>query len=105
METDRQRFLDSIGKDMIWTTTQKGRARGQKGLSQFISAAVKKAGLATDRTAHGLRKALAIALVHAGWTPIKLQPEQARTVLGRSKITPVAGTNERWSRIESGNPK
>jgi len=69
LEADRKLFLEAIGKDMIWITTRNGRPRSQKALSQFISAAASKAGLPKDRTAHGLRKARAIALVYLGWTP------------------------------------
>lgn len=69
LKSDQKTFLECIGKDMIWITTRNGKPRSQKGLSQFISAAASKAKLPNDRTAHGLRKARAISLVYAGWTP------------------------------------
>ena len=72
LEPDRHMFLECAGKDLIWITTSTGRPRSQKGLSQFVSAAATKAGLPADRSAHGLRKSRAIALVHAGWTPHRI---------------------------------
>lgn len=69
LEADQKMFLDCIGNSMIWITTRNGKPRSQKALSQFISAAASAAGLPEDRSAHGLRKARAMSLVYAGWTP------------------------------------
>lgn len=72
LKEDQDLFLKCLSKNMVWITTRSGRPRSQKGLSQFISASAKKAGLPNDRCAHGLRKARAISLVYAGWTPHKI---------------------------------
>jgi integrase len=72
LREDQKIFLECIGSDIIWITTRNGRPRSQKGLSQLISAAASKAGLPDGRSAHGLRKARAISLVYAGWTPHKI---------------------------------
>ena len=59
--------LSHAPAQMTYLCTSRGRSRSIKGLSNLISAAAKKAGIA-DRSAHGLRKSRAIALVDAGAT-------------------------------------
>ncbi|MEO1910951.1 MAG: tyrosine-type recombinase/integrase [Paracoccus sp. (in: a-proteobacteria)] len=69
MEADQALFLASVPRDrLIWITTQTGKPRSVKGLSQWMSAAASSAGLPSDCTAHGLRKARAAALAEAGAT-------------------------------------
>ncbi len=71
LENDRRAFLDCAGPEMLFITVGRGRARSVKGLSQFVSKSAKLAGV-TGKTAHGLRKARAVALAEAGWTPHKI---------------------------------
>lgn len=68
LERDRRFFLDAAGPDLLFITTATGRARSVKGLSQYVAKAARAAGL-TSKTAHGLRKARAVALAESGWTP------------------------------------
>lgn len=59
--------LSHAPAQMTYLCTGRGHSRSIKGLSNLISAAAKRAGI-TDRSAHGLRKSRAIALVDAGAT-------------------------------------
>ena len=53
-------------------TTGTGEARTQKGLSQWLAASAREAGLQA-RTAHGLRKSRSIALAEAGFTTLQMR--------------------------------
>jgi integrase/recombinase XerD len=65
-----QKYLQlNLPSDMIWITTQYGKPRSVKGLSQWMSRSATTAGLPKDCTAHGLRKARAAALAEAGAPP------------------------------------
>lgn len=55
-------------RHLTFITTRQGSARSHKAVSQWFAAKARAAGL-TARTAHGLRKTRAIALVEAGATP------------------------------------
>ncbi|MEO0681113.1 MAG: tyrosine-type recombinase/integrase [Pseudomonadota bacterium] len=55
-------------RHVIFITTQAGAARSVKAVSGWFAAAARAAGL-TDRTAHGLRKTRALALVYSGAIP------------------------------------
>lgn len=59
-------------RDGTWIVTERGEPRTQKGLSQWLAASSRAAGL-ENRTAHGLRKARAIALAEAGFTTMQLR--------------------------------
>lgn len=52
---------------MTFLHTQRGAARSPKSVSQWFATKVRKAGI-EERTAHGLRKARAVALAEAGGT-------------------------------------
>lgn len=52
-------------RHLTFLYTRRGGSRSAKSISQWFAAKARKAGLA-DRTAHGLRKSRAIALVEAG---------------------------------------
>jgi integrase len=54
-------------RHMVFITTAKGAARSVKAVSGWFAAAARAAGL-EDRTAHGLRKTRALALVYADAT-------------------------------------
>lgn len=71
LEKDRKLFLSAVSPEMLFITVGKTRARSVKGLSNLISKAARASGL-VKRTAHGLRKSRAIALVEAGWTPSEI---------------------------------
>ena len=69
MAVDRSHLLDALGRtEMQWIVTTHGAARSVKGLSQWMSANARAAGLPKDCTAHGLRKARAAALAESGAT-------------------------------------
>lgn len=53
---------------LTWLVTEAGRTRTAAGLANTISAAARAAGI-KDRSAHGLRKARAVALAEGGATP------------------------------------
>lgn len=55
-------------RHLTFITTSAGAARSHKAVSQWFAAKARAAGL-TGRTAHGLRKSRAVALVEAGATP------------------------------------
>lgn len=69
LSDDQEHLLRNLPSDEFWITTQHGKARSVKGLSQWMSKVASAAGLAADCTAHGLRKARAAALAEAGATP------------------------------------
>lgn len=70
MEADRMMLLECLPRDrMLWIVTQTGAPRSVKGLSQWLSASAKQAGLPDDCTAHGLRKYRAARLAEIGATP------------------------------------
>ncbi|MFY0619301.1 tyrosine-type recombinase/integrase [Shimia sp.] len=71
LEADRAIFLECLPKNLTWILTRTGKPRSVKGLSQFVSAAARNAGL-NDRTAHGLRKSRATILANNGWTPHRI---------------------------------
>lgn len=54
-------------RHMTFITTEKGAARTEKGASQWIAKAARKAGV-TGKAAHGLRKSRAISLAENGAT-------------------------------------
>lgn len=68
---DHQHLLASLPTGH-WIVTATGQPRTQKGLSQWLAASAREAGL-IDRTAHGLRKSRAIALAEAGFTTMQLR--------------------------------
>lgn len=69
MEADQALFMASVPRDrLIWITTQNGKPRSVKGLSQWKRAAASSAGLPSDCTAHRMRNARAVALAEAGAT-------------------------------------
>lgn len=69
MAVDHAALLEALPSDrLIWIVIGTGKPRSVKGLSQWMSASAKKAGLPDDCTAHGLRKARAAALAIAGAT-------------------------------------
>ncbi len=73
MKTDHAHFLASLPETGLqWITTQTGKPRGVKPLSQFLSAAANAAKLPKECTAHGLRKARAAAIAAAGGTPSQI---------------------------------
>ncbi|WP_159456674.1 tyrosine-type recombinase/integrase [Roseivivax jejudonensis] len=69
MEADRQMCMDAIahlGPGLTFLQTNRKRARSHKSAGQDISAACRAIGL--ELSAHGLRKARAVALANAGGT-------------------------------------
>jgi len=72
MKADHAHFLGALPNGLQWITTNSGKPRGVKPLSQFIAAAARDAGLPKDCTAHGLRKARAAAIAAAGGTPSQI---------------------------------
>lgn len=67
LEADRRLFLKCVAPEMLFIQAR-GRARSVKGLSQFVAKSARSAKI-PQRTAHGLRKARAVALAENGWTP------------------------------------
>ena len=72
MKADQEHLLRNLPNDMHWITTQYGKPRSIKGLSQWMSRIASDAELPDDCTAHGLRKARAAALAEIGATPHKI---------------------------------
>ncbi|MGO4854897.1 site-specific integrase [Phaeovulum sp. W22_SRMD_FR3] len=73
MRADHEHFLAALSPETaFWITTGTGKPRSVKGLSQWMSANAKAAGLAADCTAHGLRKARAAALAEAGASALQI---------------------------------
>lgn len=69
LRDDHTHFVAALPSgQMLWITSNRGKGRSIKGLSQWISASATKAGLPEDCTAHGLRKARAAGLAEAGAT-------------------------------------
>lgn len=54
---------------LLYILTGAGAPRSIKAMSQWLSASARKAGLAPEFTAHGLRKSRAIAITEIGGTP------------------------------------
>ena len=70
MADDRAIMLEALkatAGHMTFLATAQGRTRSHKALGTMISEAARKAGI--EKSAHGLRKARAIALAEAGSTP------------------------------------
>jgi len=72
-------------KHMTWLTTEFGKARSEKGATQWFAAAARKAGL-VNRTAHGLRKARAIALAEAGATAHQIMAWTGHASLSEAEL-------------------
>lgn len=53
---DLERCFAAQGEHMIWMVTAQGKPRSPKAASQWFARACREAGLADDRSAHGLRK-------------------------------------------------
>lgn len=73
MEGDRdlcRRALAHIAPGLTFLQTAHGRPRSHKAAGQDISSACRAIGL--ERSAHGLRKARAVALAEAGGTPAQI---------------------------------
>lgn len=68
LEADRAMFLETAGSELLFVTTQTGKARSVKALSNLISRAARDAGL-LKKTAHGLRRSRGVVLAEHGWTP------------------------------------
>lgn len=71
LEPDRQMMLEALGErhGMIFIRTRTGAPRSQRGLSQWMAAAMQTVkGVGDDASAHGLRKARAAELAEAGWS-------------------------------------
>ena len=69
-EADRAHLfaaLESAPPGLSWLVTERGRARTKGGLGNMVSEAARAAGV--PKSAHGLRKARAIAMAEAGATP------------------------------------
>lgn len=61
--------IDAAPKHMTFLSTAKGAARSPKAARQWFSGAAKEAGLASGKTAHGLRKLRSVMMAEAGATP------------------------------------
>ena len=73
MESDRalcMAALAAVPRHMTYLTTVHGKPRSHKALGGYVSEAADAAGF--DKSAHGLRKARAVALAEAGATPHQL---------------------------------
>lgn len=68
-----QRELDLAKGNIVILTTVYGKPFSVKGFGQFVSAAIKNAGLPDRCKAHGLRKAAARRLAEAGCTAKQIQ--------------------------------
>lgn len=70
MEGDRGKMHEALAalpsRHLTWLVTEFGTARSHKAFGQYLAGAARAAGVA--RSAHGLRKARAIALAEAGAT-------------------------------------
>lgn len=94
---DRDVFLAAIrNQDAMWITTNTGKPRSVKSLSQEVSKWARQAGV--EKTAHGLRKARGAALGNARFTQLQIQTwlghrtaqesnEYTRSVDRRSLVT------------------
>jgi integrase/recombinase XerD len=73
MQPDRDlchRALAHAGPGMTWAQTVEGRARSHKAAGHVIAAACRAIDI--EKSAHGLRKARAVALAEAGATPAQI---------------------------------
>ena len=73
MDSDRalcRQALEHIPLGLTFLQTAQGRARSHKAAGHVLAQACKAIGL--DRSAHGLRKARAVALAEAGATPSRI---------------------------------
>lgn len=70
--SDDHAHLAASIREGTWIVTERDEPRTQKGLSQWLAASARAAGL-ENRTAHGLRKSRAIALAEAGFTTMQLR--------------------------------
>ena len=61
--------IDAASKHMTFLSAAKGAARSPKAAQQWFSRATKEAGLASGKTAHGLRKLRSAMMAEAGATP------------------------------------
>ncbi|SCX89336.1 tyrosine-type recombinase/integrase [Paracoccus tibetensis] len=71
MAADLAYLKDAIAaapRHMTWLVTAHGTSRSKKAFSSWFSQAATEAGIATEKSAHGLRKARAQALAEAGAT-------------------------------------
>ncbi len=76
LQTDLTHFQTSVRHatgHLVWVVTSHGKPRSQKGLSQWFSEKANEAGLATDRTAHGLRKYRDVRLAEAGLSTLQIR--------------------------------
>lgn len=88
-------------RHLTWLHTQHGASRSQKAVSQWFAAKARRAGI-TGRTAHGLRKSRAIALVEAqgttsqvgAWTGHESLKEIERYTRGFNKRRALSRTDE-----------
>jgi integrase len=94
-------------RHMTWLVTHFGSSRSVKAFSQWFSAAARTAGI-NDRTAHGLRKARAIAIAEAGgsthqiaaWTGHETLAEVQRYSKGAARRRMLSST-EREQKLET----
>ncbi|MGH1447394.1 MAG: tyrosine-type recombinase/integrase [Cognatishimia sp.] len=76
MIQDHKHFMNAIEaakRNLIWVTTEYGKPRSQKGLSQWFSQKASDAGLPKELTAHGLRKRRDMDLAEAGMNAIQIR--------------------------------
>lgn len=86
LTSDHREFLTALPRaQLIWITTETGKPRSVKGISQWMSKAASTANLPEKCTAHGIRKARAAALAEVAATS-----HQIGAWTGHTSLTEIA---------------
>lgn len=93
MVTDRRMCLAAMPTGvMLWLVTQAGAPRTSRGLGNLVRDAAREAGI-EGKSAHGLRKARAVALAEAGATPHQIAAWTGHRTL--KEVTRYTGESDR----------